>query len=114
MYWACEDMARFLSRDPENVVAIHCKVGGAAVLLAPHRRAQRCCHKMLTMGRSSHSPASHTWRHSAALQAGKGRSGLIICMLLLRIGMFTDAKQAIAFYNQVCIGVCSAAPPLLC
>lgn len=26
MYWACEDMARFLARDPENVVAIHCKV----------------------------------------------------------------------------------------
>jgi len=58
MYWACEDMAQFLGKHPDNVVAIHCK-------------------------------------------AGKGRSGLLVCMLLLRLGLCPDAKAAIAFYNKV-------------
>ena len=35
------------------------------------------------------------------LQAGKGRSGLMICMLLLRMGMFSDAAAAIEYYNKV-------------
>jgi len=39
---------------------------------------------------------------SASLQAGKGRSGMMACNLMQRLGKARDAADAMAFYDQVC------------
>jgi phosphatidylinositol-3,4,5-trisphosphate 3-phosphatase/dual-specificity protein phosphatase PTEN len=53
----CEDAYEYLSRDPENVVIVHCK-------------------------------------------AGKGRTGVMIASLLVRIGTAKDAAEAIKIYGD--------------
>ncbi|GMF14039.1 unnamed protein product [Phytophthora lilii] len=77
----CEEAATWLNTNEKHVVVLHCKVLPKLTVAA--------CWTGLTLN-------SFVICH----QAGKGRAGMMACMLLLRMGFAASATDAIDRYNR--------------
>ena len=85
----CEDACAFLARDARAVAAVHCKArAGDRATRASSRGSSRAGGDARRASGSSQPPP-----RARATQAGKGRTGLVACALLLACGCPARARS---------------------